>query len=61
MTAKNMKTDLTKHITDSDLRGIPEANQIYGRRMRRREFAKDAAVMVGILSLAYYVLSFLFN
>ena len=56
-----MKTDLTKHITDSDLRGIPTENQNYGRRMRRREFAKDAAVTVGILSFAYYVLSYLFH
>ena len=53
-----MKTELTKHITDADLRGIPTECQEYGRRMRRRNAWSDAGLIVLIGSLAAFALKY---
>lgn len=53
------RTELTKHITDADLRGIPRECQAYGRRMMRRNRWNDGAVIVIVGSLFYWLLKFL--
>jgi hypothetical protein len=49
-----MKTKISKHITDADLRGIPTECQEYGRRMRRRNAWSDAGLIVFVGSLVAF-------